>query len=47
VIPEVDMEPVLGAVRRPVLLGDYHPICAEWTTVFKTLEQDADAELPQ
>jgi len=47
VITEVDMEPVLAAVRRPVLLGDYHPICAAWTTVFKTLAQDSDAELPQ
>jgi len=47
VIPEVDMAPALAAVRRPVLLGDYHPICEAWTTVFKTLERDADAELPQ
>jgi hypothetical protein len=45
-ISEADKEAALDAIRRPILLGEHHPIVAEWGVAFKALMRDPDATLP-
>jgi hypothetical protein len=45
-VSEGDKEAVRAATGRPVLLGEHHPICAEWDTAFKKLTRNADTHPP-
>ena len=45
-ISEEDKEAVRAATGRPVLLGEHHPIVADWDKAFKALTRDAEATLP-
>jgi hypothetical protein len=46
-ISEACMDAALSAIRRHVLLGEHHPIIAEWDKAFKGLTRNPDAGLPQ
>jgi hypothetical protein len=46
-ISDSDMDAALAAIRRPVLLGDHHLICDEWTAAFKSLARSADYPIPK